>query len=164
MFIIECKVNGKERIYRLPDEAGRKIQAAINADTLPWRITIEDESVRTPDILIVSPEGIWWEKDARGQAMFHRKRCKHCFSVLPIVSACECEDARKEAKAVSGEECLETDAPPLTPERVRKGWVKALREAHSVNPCLFDGNFAAPFMRKHGITKEDVTGTKELCF
>lgn len=128
-YIVECRINGKEKIFVVNDTQKANITSAMGVGAKS--ITVNGETLRTECILLVSPFADWQRSDTSAQSSRNKYRCMNCFCVNENGNRCSCSVAKVSDLPTS------TDYAD-TPERLRNGWIKCVKAAFETNPRLIE--------------------------
>ncbi len=129
-YIIELRINNKERIVQISDEQGRALQKQYMENSMPPKIMTNGEAMSTTAIQLISPFSVWWEKDKVGLDQKRMQRCGFCMMATPYGTSCGC----KPKNALPAP--TEAKTQPLTLERLRAGWIRAIAAMFASNPNM----------------------------
>lgn len=151
-YIIEARVNGKERIYKINDTEGRKLQEQFLHGSMPNRLLLHGEALSADAVQMIAKLEVWMENDRKALSTRSLVRCSGCLAVHLVDASCNCRPLE-----TSEEPEYLKDTPKLTQEELREGFIRAIKEALRVNPKLMKSGFADGLIHRYMIAPEELS-------
>lgn len=152
--IIECRINMRERIYRVTDESAKEIDGLKQKrEKGVWpssQVLIQREKVPFDAIVIISPEEVWWEHDTRALSSRNKQRCQYCFTVTSFGESCDCQQSKLARAGLMAQPSADT-GKRMSPEQVRTGMTRAISIALLAPGVTLKSPVVAGYLRRFNV-------------